>query len=136
MKTSFQDLLLSIPMYQLTFLTPLPKERVYYETIVSGISDQWFQDPTLLVIQNNEECMKLDEKDRVNQLIQDSNLMAIVICLRNHAPIQEDSLALFQQCQVPIIQIDDSSALSVFQERNEPMFFLQSNEHGAKWIYE
>ncbi|MCQ6282024.1 CdaR family transcriptional regulator [Bacillus sp. EB600] len=123
MKTSFQDLLLSIPMYQLTFLTPLPKERVYYETIVSGISDQWFQDPTLLVIQNNEDCMKLDEKDRINQLIQDLNLIAIVICLRNHAPIQEDSLALYQQCQVPIIQVDDSSALSVFQERNDPFFF-------------
>jgi sugar diacid utilization regulator len=110
-------------MYQLTYLTPLPKERVYYETIVSGITDQWFKDSSLLFIQTYEECMKLNEKDCVNQLIQDSNLMAIVICFRNHVPIQEDRLALFQECQLPIIQVDDSASLSVFQHRNQPYFF-------------
>lgn len=119
MKTSFQDLLLSIPMYQLTFLTTLPHTLVYYETIATGISDQWFEDPTLLVIEKNEECIKLNDKDRVNQLIQDSNLVAIVICLQNQAPIQEDILSLYEECQVPIIQVDESAALSVFQERKK-----------------
>lgn len=119
MNASFQELLLSVPMYQLTFLTPLPKEKVYYETIVSGISDQWFEIPTLVAIQNNEECMKLNEKDRVSQMIQDSNLIAIVICNRKDVSIQKDSLTLFQQCQVPIIQVDDASTLSIFHERNQ-----------------
>ncbi len=123
MKVSFQDLLLSIPMYQLTFLTPLPKEQLYYETIASAISNQWFESPTLLVIENDAECMKLNEKERVNQLIQDSNLRAIVICLRNLVPIHEDILSLLQQCQVPIIQADGSSALAVFHDRNKPLFY-------------
>lgn len=123
MKASFQDLLLlSIPIYQLTFLTSLPRKLVYYETIASDISDQWFEEPTLLVIEKYEEWLKLNEKDWVNQLIQDSNLMAIVICLQNHVPIQEDCLALYQQCQIPIVQVADSSALAVFQEKNQPCF--------------
>ena len=54
MKTLLQDVLLYIPLYQLTFLTPLPKEKTYFEAISSKIPDQWFESPTLLLLDNDE----------------------------------------------------------------------------------
>ena len=61
MKTLLQDVLLYIPLYQLTFLTPLPKEETYFEAISSKIPDQWFESPTLLLLDNDEECLKLSD---------------------------------------------------------------------------
>lgn len=39
MKGSFQELLLYIPLNQLTFLTPFPKELIYYDNISEYIPD-------------------------------------------------------------------------------------------------
>ena len=80
MKILLQDVLLYIPLYQLTFLTPLPKEKTYFEAISSKIPDQWFESPTLLLLETDEECLKLSDLNFVNQLIQDSNLIGIIIC--------------------------------------------------------
>ncbi|MFZ7942816.1 PucR family transcriptional regulator [Neobacillus sp. 19] len=124
MMVSLQDLLYCLPMYQLAFFTPLPKEHVYYEKIASCISDQRFESPTLLVIQTEEECIKLNKKELAFQLIQDRNLIGIIICLQKNIPIQEDSLSLFQQCQVPIIQVEDAAALPIFQKKTNSHYSL------------
>lgn len=118
MKASFQDILLFIPLYQLTFLTPLPKEKIYYETITSSSSNQWFEISTLLVLDSEEEWSKLSDKELVNQIIQDSNLTGIVICTQNEIKIDEDCLLLMRECRVPIVQVEDSNVLSLFHQMN------------------
>lgn len=122
MKVSLNEVLLSIPLYQLTFVTPFPKEDIFYEKVVTCISDDQFKVPTLLLIKKNEDWMKLNNKKIANKLIQDSYLYAIVICNKTNNPIQEDILALFWECQIPIIQIEDHSIVSDFFQESKSSF--------------
>ncbi|GHH99896.1 PucR family transcriptional regulator [Neobacillus kokaensis] len=122
MKVSLQDLLYCIPLYQLTFLTSLPKNQVYYDNIATSIEDKRFESPTLLVIQSSEECLKLNQKERAHQLIQDHHLMGIIIGIHTTIPILDEALSLFQQCRVPIIQVENASALTIFQQKNNPHY--------------
>lgn len=124
MKILLQDLLFSIPLHQLTFLTSLPKESVYFETVSSTIPDQWFNVPTLLLLDSGEECAKLSNKKYVNQLIQDSNLIGIVISYQGGMPIQEDCLSLMSECKVPIVKAEEALSIPDFLElMNEPHTF-------------
>jgi sugar diacid utilization regulator len=113
-KTLLQDLLFYIPLYQLTFLTPLPKGKTYFETVSTTIPDQWFESPTLLLLETGEECLKLSNIKYVNQLIQDSNLIGIIICQQQEIDIQEDCLSLLGECKVPIVTIEESITISDF----------------------
>ena len=119
MKALFQDILLYIPLYQLTFLTPLPKEKVYYETVLTTIPDHWFESPTLLVLDSDEECSKLSNKKYVNQLIQDSNLIGIIICHQHEILIQDDGLSLLCECKVPIVRVEETLSRSIFQPNKQ-----------------
>lgn len=116
MKESLQELLLQIPMYQLTFLTPFPKEPIYYEEITSSIPKGWYEKPTLVIIQDEKECFKLNDKEIVNHFIQDGHLIGIIILLQGPMEINYDSLVLLTECQVPIVKIENATALSVFQQ--------------------
>src|SRR6478736_2063345 len=107
MKASLQDILLYIPLYQLTFLTPLPKEKTYFENISNTIPEQWFESPTLLLLDTFEECLKLSDIKVVNRFIQDSNLIGIIICHQHEMVIQEDCLSLMYECKVPIVRAED-----------------------------
>lgn len=122
MKESFQDLLFSIPMHQLAFLIPLPKKTLYYETVLFSIPKDWLKKPTLLIIQKSEELEKLNKMNSANQLIQDPNLTGIVLCTQNNRPVREDTLSLFQQCQLPVIQVEDPLLLKVFFQKNMPSY--------------
>lgn len=117
MKDSLQDLLLFIPLYQLTFLTPLPKKPVYFESITDVVPVEWLKAPTLLIIQEGEQYKKLTKKG--DQLIQDSNFAGMIICLQTSEPIQDEMVALFEQCSLPMIQIDDQASLQVFSQKNK-----------------
>ncbi|WP_338469715.1 helix-turn-helix domain-containing protein [Niallia sp. XMNu-256] len=114
MKVLLQDILFYIPLYQLTFLTPLPRGETYFEDILTTIPDQWFKRPTLLLLDHNEECLKLSNKKIVNRLIQDSNLIGIVICQQHEKVIQEDCLSLMSECRVPIVRTEESITIDDF----------------------
>lgn len=115
MTNSLYNLLLYVPLYQLTFLTAFPKQEIYYEKVSSTIIEGLFEVPTLLVIDSNEERMKLNNKEIAVQLIQDPNVVGIVIGYQNILPIQEETLIFFQEFQIPIVQVNDSEALSYFR---------------------
>lgn len=117
MNISLQDLLFNIPLSQLTFFTSLPREPVHYETIVDCIPEEWLERPTLFLL-NLEEWNKFEDKEKTIRLIQDPNIVGIVICDPIEVHIQEELYALFLQCQLPIIQLHDSSLVSVFQQKN------------------
>jgi sugar diacid utilization regulator len=116
MKESLQELLLHIPLYQLKFLTPLPTDPIYYDTVYECIPNEWLKTPTLLMFQEEETCLKLNEKDIANQLIQDPNLMGIVIINPNQIFINEEITLLFQRCLFPIIQVEEASSITFFQQ--------------------
>ncbi|KAA9022901.1 PucR family transcriptional regulator [Niallia endozanthoxylica] len=116
MKLLLQDVLFTIPLYQLTFLTPLPKENTYFETISTTIPDQWFERPTLLLLDNDEECLKLSNKNVVNQLIQDSNLIGILLCHQHEILIQEDCFLLLRECKVPLVIAEEPLSTSELLE--------------------
>ena len=112
MRAVFQDVLFHIPLYQLTFLTPLPRGETYFENVSTVIPEQWLDRPTLLLLDNEEECLKLSNKKCVNQLIQDSNLIGMIICQQHDRFIQEDCLTLLSECRVPIIRAEEPIAIS------------------------
>ena len=122
MKTLLQDVLLYIPLYQLTFLTPFPKEETYFEAISSKIPDQWFESPTLLLLDNDEEYLKLSDLKVANQLIQDSNLIGIIICQQHEIVIGEDCLSLMYECKVPIVRIEESISISEFLKSKKQLY--------------
>ncbi len=122
MKVSLNEVLLSVPLCELTFVTPFLKEEVFYENVVTCISSDQFEIPTLLLIETNEEWQKLNTKKIANQLIQDTYLYAIVICNKMNNPLQEDILALFWRCKLPIIQIEDDSIVSNFFQESQTRF--------------
>ena len=123
MKALFQDIFLYIPLHQLTFLTPLPKEKVYYETVLTTIPDHWFESPTLLLLDSDEECLKLNNKKYVNQLIQDSNLIGILICDPHDILNQDDGLSLLCECKVPIVRVEETLSRSIFQNNKQHYYF-------------
>lgn len=133
MKDSLQEVLLFIPLHQLTFLTPLPKNPIYYDSISEHIPNGWLGDATLLILHNEDEYKKLNEKNIANQLIQDSNLAGLVICIQDHFSIKENILTLFQQCLLPIIMIKDISLLHVFQQKNR--LFCSYSQVSAELVW-
>lgn len=122
MKKSLQDLLLYIPLSQLTFITSLPKEPVHYETIIDFIPGQWLERPTLIILKNFEEWNKLNEKELTIRLIQDPNFVGMVICNTNSILIQEEICTLFLEFQLPIIQVHGPTLIHVFQQTNEFLY--------------
>lgn len=122
MKASFQELLLFIPMYQLTFITPLPKELIYYDTISEVIPNGLLEKPTLLIINSNDEYRKLNDVKVASQLIQDTHLIGIVLCIEDNQPFQEKVITLFRECQIPMIKVTDCTILPIFQQKNELLF--------------
>ncbi len=127
MKDSFQDLLLFIPFNQLKFPIPLPKDRLYFEKISEELPGEWLAEATLITIMQEEELERLNSKEVANQLIQDPNLIGIVICTPQPEPLGEEILALFLECQLPIVQVTNPMSLQVFYEK-EPLFFAQLSE--------
>ncbi|MBB6446621.1 PucR family transcriptional regulator [Bacillus benzoevorans] len=123
MKRLYQDMLLSIPLYQLTFLTPLPQEKLYYETVSTTIPDHWFESSTLLVLDSDEECSKLNNIKYVNQLIQDSNLVAIIICQEQNFLFDDHCLSLLSDCKVPVVRTEEVLSLPVLQTNRHPHSF-------------
>lgn len=123
MNNSLQDVLFHIPLSQLSFFDVLPNEPIYYEATIDYFPETWLERPTLVIQENLEEWNKLNNKESMIRLIQDPNLVGVVLCTPTSIPIQEDIHSLFLQCQIPIIQVHDSSLKSVFQQINE---FLHS----------
>ena len=129
MKASLQDILLYIPLYQLTFLTPLPKEKTYFENISNTIPEQWFESPTLLLLETFEECLKLSDIKVVNRFIQDSNLIGIIICHQHEMDIQEDCLSLMYECKVPIVRAEEPIHFSnLLTSKKQAIFSMMSME--------
>lgn len=122
MRNAFQELLLFIPLYQLNFLTPPPKKLVYYDEVIEEIPDRWLEKPTLLMIGNDYLFDKFNEKEVVNQLIQDPNFVGVVIYLENKCSICKDIPSLFYECQIPVIQVNDPSFVSIFQQDNNEYY--------------
>lgn len=117
MKDSLQERLLFIPLHQLTFLTSLPKKLVYFEATTAHVPDGWLKTPTLLIIQDDEQYTKLIEK--TDQIIQDPNFVGMVICMQTSPSIQAEIIALFEQCSLPMIQINDPASIQVFAQKSK-----------------
>lgn len=128
MRAAFQDKLLSIPLYQLKFLTSMPKEPLYYEQIREELTDGWLEQPTLITVIQEEEWRKLNCKEVANQLIQDPNLVGIIVSLENFEPLLEDVYTLFCECQLPVIQVTDPASLTIFHQEREIFYSLLSKE--------
>ena len=119
MNNSLQDVLFNIPLSQLTFFNSLPKEPVYYEATMDCVPQKWLERPTLIILEVLEEWNKLNNKEIMIRLIQDPNLVGLVVCTSTVVHIQEEIYDLFQQCNLPIIQVHDPSRKQVFQQMNE-----------------
>lgn len=128
MKDSFQEMLLYIPFYQLRFLTPLPKQMLYYEGIKEQLPSQWLEEPTLIIMVEDEEWRKLNDKEVANQLIQDSHLIGIVLCTEEEEPIQDDVLRTFHECGLPIIQVTDAASVNVLKQQGKRLYANISKE--------
>ncbi|WP_042349443.1 PucR family transcriptional regulator [Bacillus massiliigorillae] len=122
MKKCLQELLLHVPLHQLIFLTTLPRKPVYYEKINESIPHGWLEKPTLLLLQNAEEYMKLNDSNIASQLVQDPNLIGIVLSNQTYLSIHEEILLLFQQCSLPVIQVEESSSLHIFLPTNVSLY--------------
>lgn len=122
MKNSLQDILLALPLNQLSFVTHLPKEKVYYETIIEDVPDGWLQEPTLLMIKCHESLNEIKTYKIFNSLMQDSNFVGLVICSYNPVFIPTKMQSLFQQFQLPIIILYDPSLSSMFQKVDEKLY--------------
>lgn len=119
MKDSLQELLFFIPLYQLRFLTSLPRKLVYFESLIVQVPDDWLQTPTLLIIKDIEQYEKLTEHGKGDKLVQDPNFIGMIICIEPSQSVQDDLVTLFEQCTLPIIQIDDKTSLQVFYQNGK-----------------
>ena len=117
MNFSLQDVVINIPFHQLTFLTSLPKEPVYFEQTIDFIPEQWLEISTIIIIDRFEQLDKLNEKETAFRLIQDPNLIGLVICELHEVHIQEDVIDLFMQCQLSMIQLRDPALVSFFKKK-------------------
>lgn len=126
MKLSVNKALLSIPLYQLTFITPFPKEELYYNYIVKSISDIKQNHETLLIIDTKNEWEQFNNEKTAHQLIQNSDLSAIVISKKANNQLKEDVLSLYLECQIPIIHVADDKTI-VYFEREFTNVFSYSN---------
>lgn len=118
MNMSFQELLFQIPMHQLTFFFSLPKRLLHYESVTFSLPEVQLSKPTLLIIQNNDELMKINNVDTANRIIQDLNLKGIVFSNEDHKLISKDILNLFQQCELPVIHINNTKMPEIFFQEN------------------
>ncbi|MGG0720004.1 helix-turn-helix domain-containing protein [Robertmurraya massiliosenegalensis] len=116
MKGSIQHILLTTPMHHLSFFTSLPREELRYEKILEYIPVQWLQAPTLLMLKDMEEWDKINKRNIRERLLQDAHLVGIVLCSREKIIIQEETIQLFEECQLPVIQVfeDNVSPLTGF----------------------
>lgn len=121
MKISINEILLSIPLYQLTFLTSFPNEEIFYEHVVKSIPRDKQEAPTLILIETKEGCQTLNRQDTANHLIQDSNLCAVVVYSEARQPIQSDILTFYEQCQIPIVQINAPGTIDYFLNETQAM---------------
>ncbi len=121
MNKSIQDLLPYFPLHQLTILNSLPKKPLYYDTVNQHIQCQWLEEKTLLIIETEVECKRLNEGETAKQLIQDPNLVCIVFCFQNRIPIDEEILLFFQKCGLPCIRVENRSLVQIFFQRDEPI---------------
>lgn len=128
MKDSLQDLLLFLPLNQLRFLTPIPKNRVIYQKIEKRLPNQWLEEPTLITIIEDHEIERLNDKERAIQLIQDPNVIGIIVCTKGSAPIDEENLTLFLECQLPIVQVMGANSSVTFQKNRNPYYAHISEE--------
>lgn len=128
MYESFQDKLVSFPLYQLKFLTPIPRERIFYEEIVEEVPESWLQHRTLLTITHEEEWEKLNQRETVMRIIQDPNLVAIAVSLPKAPVLFEEIQLLFCECQIPIILLTDSTAIKSFHQPSQLLFSQLSSE--------
>ncbi|TMN22224.1 PucR family transcriptional regulator [Lentibacillus cibarius] len=122
MKISFNDVLISVPLYQLTFLTVFPQEEIFYEHITTKILDEWSSGSTLLVVKTKEEWNKLNDIRITNQVIQRPNLCAIVVCYESGHYFNREALETYQQCQIPIVQINNVHLIEDLFEATQPIF--------------
>lgn len=114
MKASINEVLQSIPLYQQTFITPFPKEELFYEQAITSIPEKWYNCSTLLIIDTKENLEKLNNKQTANLIIQNSYLCAVVILHKEKNPLQDDIVRFYEQCQVPMIQIKNRDTITRF----------------------
>lgn len=122
MKLSVNEVLMSIPLYQLTFLTPFPKEEIYYKKIVKSIPHIKEDEPTLLIIETKEDWLEFNNEKTANQLIQNANLQAVVIDNKMRNLVEDDVLTLYLQCQIPIIQVENKKMIAYFLQESKNTF--------------
>jgi sugar diacid utilization regulator len=123
MKDSLQELLLNVPLFQLKFLTPLPKQLLYFNSITQQIPNQLLENPTIVTITAGEELERLNSRSVANQLIQDPNLISIVVFAEDKALLKQEVLTLYEECKLPLIQIMDLASLNVFQYKGQNAYF-------------
>lgn len=128
MYESFQDKMVLIPLYQLKFLTPIPKEQIFYEAIEKEVPGSWLQARTLLTITSEEEWEKLNEREIVMRMVQDPNLVGIIVSLPKEPVLLEESQLLFYECQIPIIRLTNSAAIQLFHQQRQRLFSQLSTE--------
>lgn len=121
-------MLLSVPLYQLKFLTPLPKHLLYFEAIAQQIPEQMFDKPTLVTIIDDQEMSRLNSRDFASQLIQDPNLIGIIVSTADTEPLKEGTLTLFGECKLPLVQLTDPASLHVFHSKAQYYYSELSKE--------
>lgn len=123
MKYSFQESILNIPFYQLSFLTHLPKEPISFEKIIEYVPETWLESRTVVVLSSRGEWEKLNEKGILLRFIQDPNLIGVVLCSLETPALSEEVYKLFQEIAIPLICVGDSSAATILKGGNDFLSF-------------
>lgn len=125
MNYSLQDILINIPLYQLTFLTSLPKEPIYFEKTIDYIPEQQLETSTIIILEDLDQIEKLNNKEIALGLIQDSNWVGLILCGQDEGYLQEDVCQLLTECKLSIIQLNDYSLISLLKQNKEFHTFSQ-----------
>ncbi|WP_203553066.1 helix-turn-helix domain-containing protein [Bacillus sp. B15-48] len=118
MKESLQDTLTWIPLHQISCLTSIPKEPIYYDFVLHQLPDEWVNRRFLCVLDHPDEWMKLNDQRASLQFIQDSNLVGIIFVSQTPVFIQEEICTLFEQFDLPIVQVNELEVSKLFQQGN------------------
>lgn len=116
MEISLNKVLLSIPLYQLDFLTPFPKETIIYRELITSLDDLKTGKKTLLIVDQNEEWSKINKLDIAQRLTAQAELVGMVIYNKTRTAMNEIVRSFYEKQQFPIIQIDSKESLNYFFE--------------------
>lgn len=129
MTLQMQEMMSFLPLHKLYFYTSFPKKLVYYDVVKMNLPNRLLQERTVCVVKDEEDFVHLNDWEYVLKIIQDPNMVGIVVSCQEPVSIHSEICNLFQQFQLPLIQIFESNVEHLFQDLNiEFSPYIELNE--------